>query len=212
MIDMLNHKTLDECQIIDLYGFNKSVRQYQMKSLGNYKAGEQVFDTYGERASIELVAYYGFAEPYITSYDFVNIYSMITYDAQADPLYLQKKPLFETTYLPEVFTFRYNDINIKLKAGLRLIYLKENEFNILKEYLETEIMDIEIDLQVIQFLIKLIKEYNNRFSTTLEEDDVLLSLKSLSNRQLLALHLRVIERTIMTSILHLLKRQEKRIK
>jgi len=74
-------------------------------------------------------------------------------------LYLQKKkPLFETTYLPEVFTFRYNDINIKLKAGLRLIYLKENEFNILKEYLETEIMDIEIDLQVIQFLIKLIKK------------------------------------------------------
>jgi len=45
----------------------------------------------------------------------------------------------------------------------------------------------------------------------LEEDDVLLSLKSLSNRQLLALHLRVIERTIMTSILHLLKRQEKEL-
>jgi len=98
-----------------------------------------------------------------------------------------------------------------LKAALRLIFLKENEFNILKGYLEAEIIDLEIDLQVIQFLIKLINQYNNRFSTTLEEDDILLSSKNLPNRQLLALHLRVIERTIMVSILNLLKRQEKEL-
>ncbi|GAA5801774.1 hypothetical protein HPULCUR_007227 [Helicostylum pulchrum] len=204
MADLLNHKT----------GYNNArlfheQDSLQMKAIKNIAKGEQIYNTYGDLCNADLLRKYGFVDD-INEFDIVELDGPLVVECscpEADEELVEKKIdfLMEEGVLDECFVIDTEyEIPQELIIAVHVLLATSDEFEKMEEKQKLPKPKLTQEVKnVIENILK--KRLEQRYETSLEEDEAeLAKLKDFSNKRN-ALIVRIGEKKILKKTLEKLQ-------
>ncbi|RHZ53480.1 hypothetical protein Glove_441g90 [Diversispora epigaea] len=219
MADMLNHKT----------GFNNA-RLFREKGLSQMIAtkkinkGEQIYNTYGDLCSSDLLRKYGFVDEN-NIHDIVEINGQFVVDNLSVEETNKKEKvelLLEEDILDDVFILdTKNNLPPDLIITVKVMMMNKTQFKILKEMRKFPKPKMIPELR--NPLIELLKKRLSEYETSINEDEEILNKNNISKKLKNAITVRLSEKRILQNVIDFLvswepenvidkKRRNKRIK
>ncbi|KAK9764308.1 Ribosomal lysine N-methyltransferase 4 [Basidiobolus ranarum] len=206
MADMLNHKT----------GFNNARLFYEEDRLGmcaikNIQAGEQIYNTYGDLCSADLLRKYGFVDENNPN-DIVEIsgeYVVNAYCTEEDDKSDRIDALLDNEILDDCFVIEVDgEIPPEMIVTAKLLSMSENDF--LKVQKSEKLPKPTLTPEIQKVFLTILKARSELYNGTLEEDQALFNqMKSSSDnveRNLLnSLVVRIGERSILAKAIDILE-------
>ncbi|KAG9292948.1 hypothetical protein G9A89_016310 [Geosiphon pyriformis] len=212
MADMLNHRT----------GYNNArlfsrVESFQMVAIKNIARDEQIYNTYGELCSADLLRKYGYIEK-DNIHDIVEINGQLAVDIlSTDDVTKNTKidMLLEDEILDDIFVLDTSgEIPPELIITAKVMILDKTELKALKRI--GKMPKPTISSEIREPLIKLFQTRLLEYNSTIQEDEDILARKGTQRRFLNAVILRLSEKKILQRAIDKLqtwknKRQEEKI-
>ncbi|KAG2201074.1 hypothetical protein INT47_010826 [Mucor saturninus] len=204
MADMLNHKT----------GFNNArlfhePESLQMRAIKDIKEGEQIYNTYGDLCNADLLRKYGFADDQ-NEFDIVEIDGPLVVesccpDAPKELVEQKIDFLMEEGVFDECFVIDSDhEIPPELIVSVHVLLSSADEFETMVEKQKLPKPKLTASVKkVIEHILR--KRLEERYPTTMQEDEAELGeLKEMSNKRN-ALLVRVGEKKILQQTLDAFK-------
>jgi histone-lysine N-methyltransferase SETD3 len=202
MADMLNHKRPPETY----WTFDDDLNAFTITATKDFKAGEQVYDSYGRKCNTEFFMNYGF----VADNNQYNECQMVLRMPDNDPLYQQKKHLLGRDNRKLQFPRDYeNETTMEAISFLRLAVATEAELHKLtggSAYYRPNTkkirpFNLRNECEMIKALAAAARDCLASFDTTLEDDLKIMESGNASRNVLNCVAVRICEKEVATHFL-----------